>query len=186
MASAATRRRTGRTIAGSLSASLPARYARAMARRRPARFTPTQERVVGLVIRVMSVANVWLYRLSRGRIGGRFRYGAPVLLLTTVGRRTGSQRVAPLLYLRDDERLVIVASKGGLAHHPTWYLNLQANPDVEIEVGDQRQKMRARTADAAERAALWPRLVAMYRDYDAYQARTDREIPVVLLSPRTS
>ncbi len=154
--------------------------------RRPAPYTPTQERVGSVAIRVMSALNVWLYRLTSGRIGGRFRHGAPVLLLTTVGRRSGASRVAPLLHLRDGERLVIVASKGGMSHHPTWYLNLQANPDVEVEVGGERRKMRARTADAAERAALWPRLVAMYRDYDDYQARTDREIPVVILSPRVA
>ena len=154
--------------------------------RRPAPYTPTQERDGSVAIRVMSALNVWLYRLTSGRIGGRFRHGAPVLLLTTVGRRSGASRVAPLLHLRDGERLVIVASKGGMSHHPTWYLNLQANPDVEVEVGGERRKMRARTADAAERAALWPRLVAMYRDYDDYQARTDREIPVVILSPRVA
>ncbi|MCC6642749.1 MAG: nitroreductase family deazaflavin-dependent oxidoreductase [Deltaproteobacteria bacterium] len=155
-----------------------------MAGRSPAPFTPTQERVGHVVIRAMSAVNVWLYRLSGGRVGGRFRHGAPVLLLTTVGRKTGASRVAPLLYLEDGDNLVIVASKGGMSHHPTWYLNVQAHPDVEVEVGSERRNMRARTADAAERSALWPRLVEMYRDYDDYQARTERVIPVVILSPR--
>jgi deazaflavin-dependent oxidoreductase (nitroreductase family) len=155
-----------------------------MAERKLPPFTPTQERVGNVVVKAMSKANVWVYRLSGGRLGGRFLRGAPILLLTTQGRKTGEPRVAPLLYLRDGENLVIVASKGGMSHHPTWYLNLQAKPEVDVEIGSERKEMRAHTASAAEKSALWPRLVEMYRDYDDYQARTDREIPVVVLSPR--
>jgi deazaflavin-dependent oxidoreductase (nitroreductase family) len=131
----------------------------------------------------MSWANVWLYRLSGGWLGGRFPGGAPVLLLTTVGRRSGVQRVAPLLYLRDGENFVVVASKGGMSHHPLWYRNLEANPRVEVEIGRERHAMLARRATAAEKAALWPKLIAMYPDYASYQARTEREIPVVILTP---
>lgn len=131
----------------------------------------------------MSRANVWAYRLSGGWLGGRFLGGAPVLLLTTVGRRSGQPRTAPLLYLSEGDDLVVVASKGGMSHHPLWYRNLEANPRVEVEIGNQRRTMVARPATATEKAALWPRLVAMYRDYDAYQARTERDIPVVILSP---
>ena len=152
-------------------------------RRLPA-FTPFQERLANPLIRAMSTANVWVYRLSGGRIGGRFLRGAPVLLLTTTGRKSGRSRTAPLLYLEDGENLVLVASKGGMSHHPVWYLNVEANPDVEVEVGATRRRMRARRASREEKAALWPRLVAMYRDYDDYQARTDRNIPVVILAPR--
>lgn len=154
-----------------------------MSERKPAPYTPTQERVGNVVIRVMSAANVWIYRLTGGRVGGRFLRGAPVLLLTSIGCKSGQPRVAPLLYLRDGDDLVIVASKGGMSRHPTWYRNVQANPEVEVEVGSERRKMRARTASPAEKAALWPKLVAMYPDYDDYQARTEREIPVVVLSP---
>lgn len=131
----------------------------------------------------MSWVNVWVYRLSGGWLGGRFRGGAPVLLLTTVGRRSGVQRIAPLLYLRDGENLVVVASKGGMSHHPLWYRNLEANPRVEVEVGRERRPMLARRATAAEKSGLWPKLVAMYPDYASYQARTEREIPVVILTP---
>jgi deazaflavin-dependent oxidoreductase (nitroreductase family) len=131
----------------------------------------------------MSRANVWAYRLSGGWLGGRFLGGAPVLLLTTVGRRSGRPRTAPLLYLSEGDDLVVVASKGGMSHHPLWYKNLEANPRVEVEIGNQRRTMVARRASATEKTALWPRLVAMYRDYDAYQARTERDIPVVILSP---
>jgi deazaflavin-dependent oxidoreductase (nitroreductase family) len=152
-------------------------------RRLPA-YTPFQERVASPLIKAMSAANTWVYRLSGGRIGGRFLRGAPVLLLTTIGRKSGQPRTAPLLYLEDGENLVIVASKGGMSHHPVWYLNLEANPDVEVEIGSARRPMRARRASDEEKSKLWPRLVAMYRDYDDYQARTDRNIPVVILAPR--
>jgi deazaflavin-dependent oxidoreductase (nitroreductase family) len=149
--------------------------------RRPA-FTPAQERVGNVVIRLMSALNVWAFRASKGRIGGRFLRGAPVLLLTATGRKSGQPRTTPLLYLRDGERLVVVASKGGFSTHPLWYRNVAANPHVEVELTGERRKMLARSASDEEKRALWPRLVAMYRDFDDYQARTDRDIPVVILS----
>jgi len=154
-----------------------------MTRRLPS-YTPLQERLASPLIRAASAANTWVYRLSGGRIGGRFRQGAPVLLLTTTGRKSGRLRTAPLLYLEDGENLVVVASKGGMSQHPVWYLNLDSNPDVEVEIGTSRRRLRARRASDEEKAKLWPRLVAMYRDYDDYQARTDRNIPVVILGPR--
>ena len=151
--------------------------------RKPAPFTPTQERVGNLVIRVMSSLNVWAFRWSKGRIGGRFLRGAPVLLLTSIGRKSGQPRTTPLLFLRDGERLVVVASKGGFSTHPLWYGNVEANPRVEVELAGERRAMLARRASDAEKQALWPKLVAMYRDFDDYQARTERDIPVVILSP---
>jgi len=152
--------------------------------RRLPSYTPRQERIASPLIRAVSAANTWVYRLSGGRVGGRFLRGAPVLLLTTIGRKSGRPRTAPLLYLEDGDELVIVASKGGMSQHPVWFLNLEANPDVEVELGSTRRRMRARRASDEEKAKLWPRLVAMYRDYDDYQARTDRNIPVVILAPR--
>jgi deazaflavin-dependent oxidoreductase (nitroreductase family) len=149
----------------------------------PKPFTPAQERFGSVAIRWMSRANVWLFRLSGGRRGARVPGGAPILLLTVKGRKSGAPRTVPLLYLADGDRLVLVASKGGMSHHPTWYLNLEANPDVEVEIGNERRPMVARTASAEEKRALWPRLTQMYRDYDTYQARTTRDIPVVILSP---
>jgi deazaflavin-dependent oxidoreductase (nitroreductase family) len=80
--------------------------------------------------------------------------------------------------------VITVASKGGMDHHPLWYLNLLANPDVDVQIGSDVRPMRAHSADDAERAHYWPKLVAMYRDYADYQARTERKIPVVVLSPR--
>jgi deazaflavin-dependent oxidoreductase (nitroreductase family) len=148
-------------------------------------WTPTQERIGSVVVKAMSKANTWVYRLTGGRVGGRFFGGAPVLLLTTTGRKSGEPRVAPLLYLEDGDRLVIVASKGGMSHHPLWYRNLVANPDVEVTLGTTTRRMTAHTASPEEKEAYWPRLTAMYPDYASYQARTTRDIPVVVLSPRT-
>jgi deazaflavin-dependent oxidoreductase (nitroreductase family) len=155
-----------------------------MANKTPRPFTAREERLASAVIKPMSKLNTWVYRLSGGRVGGRWVRGAPVMLLTTIGRKSGQPRTTPLLYLRDGDSVVIVASKGGMSHHPLWFHNLTANPDVEVEIGSERRPMRARRASDAEKAALWPKLIAMYRDFDDYQARTTRNIPVVILSPR--
>jgi deazaflavin-dependent oxidoreductase (nitroreductase family) len=141
------------------------------------------------IIKVMATANVWLYRRTGGRVGGTWRVGAafrkpvPICLLEHRGRRTGKLRTTPLVYLEDGERVVVVASQAGRPEHPMWYLNLLADPDVTVQVRNRRRRMRARVADDAERAELWPRLVALYADYDSYQSWTDRVIPVVVLDP---
>jgi deazaflavin-dependent oxidoreductase (nitroreductase family) len=147
-------------------------------------WTPFEEKLGSAVVKVMSVANTWAYRATGGRIGGTFLRGAPVLLLITQGRKSGLPRTAPLLYLKDGERIVLVASKGGMSHHPQWYLNVEANPEVEVEIGRERIPMRARRASDAEKAELWPELCTMYPDYDDYQARTERNIPVLILTRR--
>ena len=142
------------------------------------------------VIKVMAAANVWLYRRTGGRIGGTWRVGAalrkpvPICLLEHRGRRTGKLRTTPLVYLEDGERVIVVASQAGRPEHPMWYLNLLANPDVTVQVRNDRRAMRARVAEPEERALLWPMLVALYADYDSYQSWTDRVIPVVVLDPR--
>jgi deazaflavin-dependent oxidoreductase (nitroreductase family) len=122
-------------------------------------------------------------RRSGGKFGQKFR-GAPVLLLTTTGRKSGQARTSPLLYLRDGQDLVVVASYGGDDRFPAWYHNLVANPEVSAEVEGTKVELRASVADAATKARLWPELTRMYKTYDSYQKKTDREIPVVLLSPR--
>jgi deazaflavin-dependent oxidoreductase (nitroreductase family) len=137
-----------------------------------------------VVVRVMSTLNTWAYRATGGRIGGKFLGGAPVMLLTTIGRKTGKPRTTPLLYMRDGENLICVASKGGMPHHPVWYRNLQANPEVETQIGTEFRRMRATTTTPEQKARYWPRLVALYPDFDNYQARTERDIPVIILSPR--
>ena len=131
---------------------------------------------------VFSYGNVRLYRLSGGRIGGRMGR-APVLLLHHVGRKTGTARVTPLLFLPDGRRLVVVGSKGGASRDPAWVANLMANPLTTVEVARQRVRVRARMANDAEREQYWPRLVEIYPSYAVYQKRTDRVIPVVVLEP---
>ena len=155
-----------------------------MAQRTARPFSETEEKILGVVTKIMSKTTAWVYRASGGRLGGRFLRGAPVMLLTTLGRRSGEPRIAPLIYLEDGDNVVTVASKGGSARHPLWYRNLQANPDVEVQIGADKREFRARTASAEEKDRLWPRLTMIYPDYDDYQARTDRDIPVVILEPR--
>ena len=136
-----------------------------------------------MTFKVMGAIHVALYRLTGGRIGGK-AFGAPVLLLTTRGRKTGKARTTPLLYLEDGDRLVVVASKGGAPRHPAWFLNLAANPEVTVERARQRLTMRAREADDEARARYWPQVVAMYPGYEKYQQKTSRRIPLVVLEPR--
>jgi deazaflavin-dependent oxidoreductase (nitroreductase family) len=146
-------------------------------------FTPAQERYASVFVKLMTKANTWIYRLTDGRIGGRFLRGAPVCLMTVRGRKTGEPRTVALLYLTDGDDLIVVASKGGMSKHPLWYLNVEANPDVTVQIGATTRAMRARRVSDEEKAALWPRLTAMYRDFDDYQGRTLRNIPVLRLTP---
>ncbi len=145
--------------------------------------------VVG-VIRTMSRLNTWLYRTSGGRLGGTWRVGSalrapvPVCLVTTKGRKSGEPRTVPLLHLPDGDRVLLVASQGGLPSHPQWYLNVLANPEVSVQVGRRVRPMTAREATPAERAEIWPRLVDRYADFASYQANTSRVIPVVICEPR--
>jgi deazaflavin-dependent oxidoreductase (nitroreductase family) len=131
-----------------------------------------------------AAANVWLYRKSGGRLGGRFPGGAPVLVLEHVGRASGRRLTTPLLYLRDGADVVVVASSGGMKDDPQWLRNLRATPEASVQVGRDVRPVRARVAGVAERARLWPRLVDMYSGYASYDEWTDREIPVVVLEPR--
>lgn len=107
----------------------------------------------------------------------------PTLLLTTTGRRSGKPIVMPLIYGEAGGKYVVVASKGGAPTHPGWYLNLAAHRDVEVQILAKRFRATARTASGAERAELWQQMAAIYPPYDDYQAKTDREIPVVVLEP---
>ena len=138
----------------------------------------------GVVIKWMSRLNTLAYKVSGGKVGGSFLQGAPVALLTTTGRKTGQPRVSPLLFLRDGDRVVLVASQGGRANNPMWYLNLKANPKVSVQIKKEVLELTARDATEAERAQYWPQLVAMYSSFDDYQNWTDRVIPVVICDPR--
>jgi deazaflavin-dependent oxidoreductase (nitroreductase family) len=147
-------------------------------------YTASEERIGSVVIRFMSRLNKLLYRLSGGRMFGRWPRGGAIGILGHRGRKSGKALSSPLVYMPDGDRLVLIASKGGMSKHPLWYLNLRANPDCEFEIGSTKRQYRARTASPEEKRAYWPRILAMNPDFDAYQARTTRDIPVVILDPR--
>jgi F420H(2)-dependent quinone reductase len=127
--------------------------------------------------------NIPLYRASHGRLFGQIA-GVPVLLLTTVGRRSGQPRTAAMIYLADAERLIVIGSNAGHKTAPAWALNLETNPDAEVELGRKRKKVRARIAQAEERAELWQKMNVLYSGFDDYGERTTREIRVFVLDPR--
>ena len=128
-----------------------------------------------------------LLKASFGRIGHQF-YGMPVLELTTTGRKSGQPRACMLTSpLQVGDTIVIVASRGGDDHHPAWFLNLEANPEVTIKMKDGvPQKRRARIASSEERNSMWPQITQKFKNYGNYQTKTEREIPLVLLEPHTA
>lgn len=122
------------------------------------------------------------YRETGGEVGYIWN-GAPTLLLTATGRRSGEKRTSALIFGRDADDYLIVASMGGAPNHPLWYLNLQANPQATIQVKAETLAVVARTASAGEKARLWKIVTDVWPNYDVYQSRTDRDIPVVVLAP---
>ena len=142
------------------------------------------------VIKYMAKAQVKAFRLTNGRFGSKWRIGAgwskpvPTLLLDHVGRKSGTRFTTPLLYLEDGERLVVVASQGGLPKNPQWYPNLLAHPETTVRLRKEGvRRVRAREAVGPEREELWPRLVELYADFEKYARWTERQIPVVVLEP---
>jgi deazaflavin-dependent oxidoreductase (nitroreductase family) len=131
--------------------------------------------------------HTFLYQRTGGRLGQTIP-GVPgkMLLLDHVGARSGTRRTSPLLYVEDGEDLVVVASKGGFPKHPAWFHNLIANPDTTVQVGSERRPVHARVATPQERERLWPMAVRSYHAYEDYRRRTDREIPLVVLEPRSA
>jgi deazaflavin-dependent oxidoreductase (nitroreductase family) len=133
--------------------------------------------------RLMSGFHRIVFDLSKGRLANRGA-GMPVLKLTTVGRKSGARRTTMLTSpICDGDTVVLVASKGGDARDPAWFLNLRDHPDVEVTMHGRTRTMRARVASVEEKAALWPRVVAVHPGYAKYQQRTKREIPIVVLEP---
>jgi deazaflavin-dependent oxidoreductase (nitroreductase family) len=137
------------------------------------------------VLRRVMGGHTWVYRATGGRIGHRFPGMGQMLLLDHVGARSGKRRTTPLIYVEDGRDVVVVASKGGHPRHPAWYHNLLAHPDTTVQIGRERRAVHARVAPAGERARLWPKAVATYRNYDTYQERAARDIPLVILEPRS-
>ena len=137
------------------------------------------------VIRRLMGAHTLVYRATGGVVGHTLPGLPTMLLLDHVGAKSGIRRTAPLLYIRDGDDLVIVASKGGYPKHPAWFHNLRANPDTTVQVGREKRKVHARVANAEERKRLWPKAVASYGGYREYQERSKgREIPMVILERR--
>jgi len=136
------------------------------------------------ILRRATRIHVLVYRATHGLVGHRFRGGPPMLLLDHAGARSGVKRTTPLVYVRDGTNVVLVASKGGHPHNPSWFHNLRANPDATIQIGSRRLTVRARIADPPGRARLWPKAIEFYPGYEGYQRRTAREIPLVILEPR--
>lgn len=121
------------------------------------------------------------YRETAGEVGHIWREGSTILLLTTTGRTTGDKRTAPLIYAKDGDNYVIVASKGGFPENPGWYKNIEKTPTVELQVKGDVFLARARTAAGEERARLWRKANEVWPHYDEYATWTTREIPVVVL-----
>jgi F420H(2)-dependent quinone reductase len=134
-----------------------------------------------LFLRAMGAAHAALYRRTRGKRGGTMMK-VPILLLTTRGRKTGKTRTTPLMYSRDGDNLVLIASVGGSPQNPGWYHNLQGQ-EAEVQIGGERRRVRARDAEGEERERLWAQMVGLYPSYADYQRKTSRRIPVVVLEP---
>ncbi len=125
-----------------------------------------------------------VYRATHGLIGYRFLGAPPALLLDHVGAKSGAHRTSPLVFARDGENIILIASKGGYPKSPGWFHNLKANPDTTIQIGSKRMNVHARVAGPEERERLWKLAVEVYGGYEDYRRRTEREIPLVVLEPR--
>ena len=146
-------------------------------------FTPLQEKLLKRFLKVYSKINVWIYQKSGGKYGAKFQGKAPVLLLTMRGRKSGQLKTTPLIHIQHQDSVVLVASQGGLSKDPIWYLNLQADANVEITIGDHKQKMLARKVSLEEKQSLWPLICKVHPDFQSYQDKTERDIPVMICSP---
>jgi F420H(2)-dependent quinone reductase len=136
------------------------------------------------VLRRVMAGHTAVYRATHGVVGHKFPGSPPVLLLDHVGAKSGKKRTSPLVYVRDGDDIVLVASKGGNPKNPAWFHNLKANPDTTIQIGSEKRPVRARVATDEERKRLWPMAVDTYSGYEGYRKRTDRKIPLVVLERR--
>jgi deazaflavin-dependent oxidoreductase (nitroreductase family) len=135
-----------------------------------------------LLTRLMS-GHAKIYRATNGLVGYRVPGAPPVLLLDHVGAKSGKRRTTPLLFARDGQNVILIASKGGYPKNPAWFHNLAANPNTTIQIGSKRTNVHARVAEPEERERLWRLAVEVYGGYEDYRRRTDRQIPLVVLEP---
>jgi deazaflavin-dependent oxidoreductase (nitroreductase family) len=140
-------------------------------------------RLLALILKYFARAHIWVYQRTNGRLGAKLLW-FPAALLTTTGRKSGQPRITPTLYLRDGDRIVLPASFGGRAGNPMWYLNLKANPKVQVQVRGEKHDLTARDATDEERDRYWPPLIKMYPPYKGYREAADRVIPLVVCEPR--
>ena len=134
-------------------------------------------------IRPYSRLNSMIYRLSRGRLMGTMQ-GRPIMIVTMRGTKTGKERKIPLMYVPYKDGVIVVGSQGGAPKSPVWVKNIQTHPDVVVQVARERMHLRARQLDDAEKAEVWPTCVKHYAEFEDYQRRTDRNIPVFVCEPR--
>lgn len=137
------------------------------------------------ILKAFTKLNVWVYRLSAGRLMNQFG-GRGICLVKMTGAKSGHQRFIPLMYVPFEDGVLLVASQGGAPKHPVWYHNLVAHPDIEVQVKGKKMKVRARRADADEKARVWPICVEYYPPYEDYQAITTRDIPVFICLPAST
>lgn len=142
------------------------------------------ERLKPRTIRLIGRLHAWLWRVTRGRFVDSIGT-APFILLNTKGRKTGRYRTNPVLYLEDGGDLIVVASFGGNDMHPAWYLNLEDSPEAEVMIRGERRRVSSRKLSIDEKKLIWPRLVKLYPQFEIYQQRTNREIPLLRLTPKS-
>lgn len=142
------------------------------------------ERLIKAIMRNYTRFNVWVYKKTNGRLMKHFPGGFPICIVTMIGRKSGEPREVALIHLPYGEKKLLVASQGGMEKNPVWYYNVKANPDIGIMVGGEKRAYHAEQADEATKRELWPHLLSIYPDFDEYQARTDRDIPVFVCTPK--
>ena len=145
----------------------------------PAKAVPFVRKVMKFYTRL----NVWVFKKSNGKLMNKFPGGAPICLVGMTGRKSGNRREVMLIHLPYGEQKLLVASQGGLDFDPVWYKNIMANPQVDIMADGVQRHYSVKQATPDEKRALWPHLLSLYPDFDEYQARTDRDIPVLVCSP---
>ncbi len=142
-----------------------------------------EESFVKPILRWATKINIWVFKASGGRLMKTFMGKAPICIVTTTGAKTSKKREVALIDINWGEKKILVASKGGMSKNPIWYYNIKAHPRVEILAENGKKSYQAVLASAEEKRELWPLLLSVYADFDEYQARTDRDIPVFICHP---